>query len=215
MSTKPKDVWMTTLMSRCRSADEGVLLLELENAMREFFESSMAWQDELGPYTISAGTDLELDKISSLTEDGLSVVYVREVRVGDYYAIEIPKDPGMVDTISDAEPILYYYCPVPNVIHFEPPNAVDVLGITYVRAALRPKTCNSIIPDFVGTHLFEPILDGTLGRLFGYTDVPFSNEAKSQYHLRRFRNGIGKWRDQAERKFTKADRTWLYPRGWV
>jgi hypothetical protein len=201
------------------SADEGVLLLELENAMREFFIESQAWQEELGPYDIVQNTDLELDDLEQLQDDEISVAYVKEVRVGEWYATPITKDPGPVDEVSAEERSdLYYYCPQPNVIHFEPPMDGDLSGITYVRAVLRPKNCRSIIPDYVGTHFFEAIIDGTLGKLYAYnSDFPFSDTTAAGYHLRRFRTHIVQWKDQANRKFTTADAAWRFPQsgGWV
>jgi hypothetical protein len=57
---------------------------------------------------------------------------------------------------------------------------------------------------------FEPVLDGTLGRLYSQPAKPYSSPQLAQYHMRRYRAGIARARDVANRGFTNGV-AWRFP----
>lgn len=58
---------------------------------------------------------------------------------------------------------------------------------------------------------YDVILDGCVGRLMSQQDKPYTNPALAQYHVRRFRNGISRARDEARRQFNTANDGFVFP----
>jgi hypothetical protein len=210
MAKDAKEIWFSSLASKLNGADDSVIVLELGNSMREFFEHSLAWQVELGGYDLPTANDLNLnekpDGGTGLYPDDLyaRIVYIMEVRVGDVFATPTTYD-QTVRFSSPSTGRFCYICPTPSEITFYPTPAEAQTGTVFARAALTPQGCDNELPDFIATHYFEPILDGALGRLYMYPKHPWSNSTLGTYHLRRFRNEMAKARDIASRRFTRSD----------
>lgn len=58
---------------------------------------------------------------------------------------------------------------------------------------------------------FETLLDGTLFRLYGQPAKPWSNQQLAQYHGSRFRMGINRARDIAQRSHSNQQGRWNFP----
>jgi hypothetical protein len=71
-----------------------------------------------------------------------------------------------------------------------------------------------VVPEFLLRVYSVHITDGVLGKMMQQQNKSYSNDAKSLYHLRRFRTGIQIAKTAAARKNTKGAQTWSYPRGW-
>lgn len=89
--------------------------------------------------------------------------------------------------------------PPAQLVDFMPPTAGRT-GWAFV--ALRPARFDAVrvgnIPELFTTW-YETMLDGTLGRLYAMPSKPWSNPQLAQYHGTRFRQGMNRARDIAER----------------
>jgi hypothetical protein len=113
-------------------------------------------------------------------------------------------NPFNVDTLVTW--VLYAH----GLTHWEinpPAQLVDLLPPTAMRngwasLALRPRAFDVVklgrIPELFTTW-FETMLDGTLFRLYGMPSKPWSSPQLAQYHGTRFRMGLNRARDIAER----------------
>lgn len=89
----------------------------------------------------------------------------------------------------------------------------DGTSAVYIQGAtVTPGTFDTdTIPDFLYNRWVEQIKDGVLGRLYGQPGKTYTNLVQSQYHLRRFQNGIAEARDIGRRRYTNVDSGWKYP----
>jgi hypothetical protein len=89
--------------------------------------------------------------------------------------------------------------PPAMLVDFAPPTA-SRQGFAIV--ALRPHTFDEVklnaLPELFTTW-FETMLDGTLARLYAMPAKPWSAPSLAQYHGQRFRQGLNRARDIAER----------------
>jgi hypothetical protein len=110
----------------------------------------------------------------------------------------------------DANTLVVWVLHVNGLTHWsiDPPALlVDLLPPTAQRngwavLALRPRAFDEVrlnaLPELFTTW-FETMLDGTLFRLYGQPAKPWSSPQLAQYHGTRFRQGINRGRDIAER----------------
>jgi hypothetical protein len=89
--------------------------------------------------------------------------------------------------------------PPAQLVDFAPPTA-NREGFAIL--ALRPRAFDEVklntLPELFTTW-YETMLDGTLGRLYAMPAKPWSAPPLAQYHGTRFRQGINRARDIAER----------------
>lgn len=78
--------------------------------------------------------------------------------------------------------------------------------------ALHPVNFDVIFPPELWVHWFETILDGTLARLYGQPAKPYSSPQLAQYHMARYRAGLNRARDAANREYTDGPGRWCFPR---
>jgi len=80
-----------------------------------------------------------------------------------------------------------------------------------------PSFPDTTVPELFATYWYDVILDGAIGVLCAEQDKSYTNPQKATLHQRRFRNGIGRARDQARNQFNTSADGFLYPRvgGWL
>lgn len=77
--------------------------------------------------------------------------------------------------------------------------------------ALKPVSLDIEFPPMLWMQWFDVILDGVLARLYGMPSKPFSSPQLATYHGPRFRDGIRRARDIAQRGFTDGGGRWCFP----
>jgi hypothetical protein len=110
----------------------------------------------------------------------------------------------------DVNTLVTWVLYVNGLTHWEinpPAQLVDFNTPTAIREgfailSLRPRSFDEVklnaLPELLTTW-FETMLDGTLGRLYAMPAKPWSAPPLAQYHGTRFRQGINRARDIAER----------------
>ncbi len=197
-------VWTDELTVRLPGASTDQIDLELKATVREFFTKSGFWTEELDPIDIVADTDIYTLTPTEGVIMGTMYVWV------DHKSIPLSTiKPKTVSTSSNS--VQTAWAPQPNQIQLFPMPSVDITGGLKVLVRLNPDAKWRQLPDELGSHFFDEILDGVLGRLYSQPGKPYTNIVVSQYHLRRFRDGIARARDMGQKRYSNAETPWTYP----
>lgn len=200
-------------------APKAVVQLATFAMLREFFVQSGAWLIEAPAVSIKANQDTYyLDP----QPDG-AVLYIHAIAfpTGDRFkflqATQQQVFRAKVNAPS-AVPISYHsYVDVPGKFTLTPPVSVDMKQalIPYVVLTLQDDACvgtNDTVPSWMLRYWKDHWIDGVLGRLMSQPDKPYTNLITSQYHMRRFRNGISQARDMGRKQFGSAETNFQFPR---
>lgn len=177
-------------------ASEAGIKSELFEVLKEFFDDSNAWREDI-QFQAEANTDTYL---LSPRYDGQ---IIRLIGIWDAKGISIPAfmpDFGTVRLLhapSNTPPSPYFARVVKSVVL---PTTKDDLPIA---------------PDWTLRVYSIHILDGLLGKMMSQQQKSYSNEAKSIYHLRRFRTGIQIARTEAARANGVGNQEWAFPSGFT
>lgn len=198
--------WLGELRTRLPGISEGQLKLELSSTLREFFTKSGMWMEELAPINVIADKDLY-----KLVFPQAKVMGVHNVSIEGTPIILLDRRPlgtgtGRARGAYMLEHDLMQLFPMPNT---------DIIKGLKVIARLNPGYGMCKIPVEAVTHFFDEVMDGVLGRLYAQPGKPYTNLIQSQYHLKRFRDGMAVARDMARRRYSTAERSWAYPQGWA
>lgn len=216
-------IWEPAVVSRIPSADSGIIQQEIFQAVREFCEQSLAWQEEFGDYSPLPGVDLELNYCpfgncsGTYPNDSLAeVIYVMEVLLDEQYVTPTTHQWSSNVVGNPRNENLGFFCPEPHTLRFVPELKTAQVDNCRIRAACWPMNDNQSVPEYFKINYFDAVLDGALSRLYLNSGAAFANAELAKYHLARFRTGISRARDISTRRFTRSDAEWAFPRtGWV
>ena len=201
------DIWLEAASTRLPGAPLVALQQEWLWAAREFFSRSTAWRHTLPAITIVAGTDLY-----SLTSDvtDASINQVHQASIPDRYLSPSSQHPVVLGN-QESETPTQFSSPNQTDIRLWPKPSKEITDGLLVTVSLIPTSLTTAMPDYLGNQFFEPLLDGMLGKMMNYPNRPFSNDTKAAYHLRRFRSGMARARNNAIHGLNESSNTWNYP----
>ena len=202
------DEWINELTTRLPGISSGQLKLELKSTLREFFTKSGFWMEELAPINIRADKDQYKLSYPQAKVMGVHYVWANGRPIG--LATTLPKRTA---TSSNLPSVAYMLEHDLMQIFPAPPRYGD--GALKVVARLNPLPDMCKVPSETVSHFFDEVMDGVLGRLYSQPGKPYTNLVQSQYHLKRFRDGIAMARDMGRRRYGNAERSWSYPQGWA
>lgn len=200
------DEWATELKVRVPGAAVDQLELELRATLREFFTKSGWWMEELSSINIKEGKDLYRLNYPQATVMGVHYAWINGTPLS--LGTQAPKTTNPSGSASVA------FMAESNLMQLFPMPSTDMDDALKIIVRLNPLTEMCKVPVETVTHFFDEIMDGVLGRLYGMPSKPYTNLLLSQYHLRRFRDGISTARDMGRRRFSTATRPWSFPGGW-
>lgn len=175
-------------------ASDGGIKAELFDTMREFFDISSCWTENITVAIVPAIVDYTLVP----AEDG-----------------EIIRLAGVIDENNIPQSAL-----LPTLT---PPTATMSLPVpqsnphtwtaTVVKNVVLPVTEDSIplAPQFSLPVYGLVILDGVLGKMMMQPNKSYTNDTYATYHLRRFRNGMAGAKTAALRRNTFGSQAWSFP----
>jgi len=217
----PKEVWGQSIRARLPGADEGAWLLEFENAVEEFCRDSLALSYAI-PMELQAGVEkYPLNPIVYQTDpldsefSGVHALFVhyaefasppRRVRPRAAVSALAKTAVGPPAAIWVAEPAVVQVVPVPS-------SSVDLDAFT-VATSLIPTRPIRDVPKMLADYYFEPLLDGTLGRMMSHPKRPYSDPKLGVYHMKRYRNGKRVAKDEALRRWGNAETSLVYNPDW-
>jgi len=176
-------------------ASEAGIKAELYDVLKEFFEDSSCWQEDIPflpvanqtEYLLAPAQDGQIIRLNGVWDGNLSPV---ESYMPDFATL-ILRWPPQSDSPAN------FFARVTKTV---------TLPIT--RDAL------PVAPDWTLRVYSIHILDGLVGKMMGQQQKTYSNNTMAAYHLKRFRTGIQLAKVAAERANLKGAQNWSYPRGW-
>lgn len=185
-------------MARVRlpgSSDAG-LKAELYDTMSEFFEDSRCWLESIQFNVVTDTTNYQVvpteGQIIGLVGVRDSSNQAQGALMPDIGTIILSQIPNI------AQAPLYYYAIVSKNVSL--PTGASNLPVG---------------PDWLLPRWHTGILDGLLGRMMSHKEKPYSDEKRSSYHLKKFRNAVAQARVAALRQHTLGAQAWRFPQGFA
>jgi hypothetical protein len=219
MAMVSSDIWADELTVALPGATKQAIQQAFRATFREFCNQSGAWARELPLVDIVAGQDTYslASQVSDATILYILGAYLRMVNGEDVHhralaALQTPFHRDRSTSTSGLPRGFYGNTEAPATIVLTPTPKESMAGGLLVYVALGPKyPYEDEVPDFLRSHAYDVLLDGTLGRMMGQQDKPYTNTIGAQYYLRRFRTGIAQQRDMARRQYTSTESSFLFP----
>lgn len=197
MALDPRELkqFLANAQTKLTGASESGIKAELYDVMKEFFEDSNCWREDItflpvagiADYSLAPAQDGQIIRLIGVWDDKGSPV---EAFMPSFGVVTL------LNTLS-ADAAANYTARVIKTVS---------LPIT--------KDATPIVPAWtLGVYSIH-ILDGLVGKMMGQQQKAYSNNTLSTYHLRRFRTGIQLAKAAAEHANLQGAQNWSYPRGW-
>lgn len=186
------DFYLTQLLGQAKvvltGASDAEMRVQFFDVLREFFDNSNSWLENIGITVIPHLLDYQLQPLSG-----------RIIRLnGVYDQNNVPQNAVM---------------PVPGLLHFlYPYNDVLPMSAIVIKNVDGPLEC--FPPDFPEWLLPQygvGLLDGILGRMMAQPGQSWADRATATYHLQRFRDCYCKARVATRLANTVGAQAWAYP----
>jgi hypothetical protein len=177
-------------------ASESGIKAELYDVLKEFFEDSSCWQEDI-PFLPLA------DQTEYLLAPAHEGQIIRLLGVWD--------DKG--SPRSDA--FMRDFATL-TLVNAPQNDATEPFTARVIKTVTLPITKDAIpvAPDWTLRVYSIHVLDGLLGKMMGQQQKTYSNNSLSAYHLKRFRTGIQIAKVAAERANLVGAQNWMYPQNW-
>lgn len=190
---------ITRLMNNLRvqlpGAIDGVIQLEIYNAMNEFFQDSNVWREDIDVPVVP--NTLNYTIVPTATAS-----IVRLIGVVDNYERPVG---AVLDLLNDNELALFN----------SPSEAATYTA--QVSLTVNEPLDNEGFPTFPAWVLnlyMGDFISGVLSRMLAQPAKPYTNAQLATYHGTAFRGAISKARSEANRRYTYRNQVWRFPRGW-
>jgi hypothetical protein len=219
----------------CGGALDGVIRMEMFNALKEFFQRTDAWLLEVPiyivPYTndyrVGTGQNVVVNRLMGLDRPR-SPPPSAEYPLPPY----LPMCPEQFlstdgrNTASEAQDPLFRTqrsgallnagekCPILRIR--DNPTADEVWIATLALTPCDPVDSEGFVspPNWVMEKYLNYIANGVNMRLMLQPGKPYTSLPGAQYHGRMFNQGIGLCRTEVRHMFGYAAQRWAYPQGW-
>lgn len=196
--------WLKMLLPQTPGAVRSLVRLEFIKAVREFYEESGCLREVVTRDVVAdtAEYTIEPDTANTLTLRPLNVAYNRvPLRI-------LMRKPDEV-TESTGTPRAWYRVGVNTVVLWPKPTEALANGIS-VYISLLPDPTVSSLPNISKVEHFDALIDGTLGLLKQQPAKPYTDLLTAQYHLRRFRSAIAKFKALANKGNVPGGAGWTF-----
>jgi hypothetical protein len=201
--------WLKDALVSTPGATRAVVKRELINAAREFYRETTALREFVGPETITAADETydlntliatpaqyEVSLVLSAAINRIPLARLTEQPHGEYEEAEMPNK---------------YFMASSGVLNLWPRPLTQIDDALTVYVSLIPKEAATALPDDAAVHYYDALRDGMLGRMHGHPAKPYTNPVLAEYHLKRFRNAIGKARSAVKTADARGV-GWTFPR---
>lgn len=197
--------WLKDTLPRTNGAVRSVVKQELSNTVREFYKDSRAWRVTVGPRNVVANRrQYILTPYDAYSE----VIGIGAVTI-DGQPLRPMTRRAHVASNTTSTP-MYYSMPEPGILELYP-TPLQAMTSMFIDLHLIPAINVRLLPTVAGTEHYDAILDGLLGRMYAHPAKPYTNLEGAGYHLKRFRNAIGKAAGQAKQGYV-GGQDWYFPR---
>lgn len=230
MTTTPIARVIDRVRYNCPGALDGLVRLELYNAMSEFFARSNIWLFELPVYTVRETNDYIVDTGQDVLVNRLmaiSEIAPQPIAPLEYAPTNPPQFLADVNPPSGPEVnnplfrvprggvLLNAGTPNPIIrIAFNPGQRVWVATLALNVSDPLDADGLPIVPAWIMEKYKDAIGDGVISRMMTQAGKPYSNQQGAAFHGRKFNQGVGLARQEARDMFTYNGQRWSFPEGW-
>jgi hypothetical protein len=214
---------------------DGMIRLEVYDALKEFFARTDAWLFELPVYITPESNDYQIDTCQHAIVQRLMALGRPRAPVppsGPWPPAYLPMRPPQFLQTSDGggssesqNPLFRTHrvgvllnagvkCPILRIDLN--PNVSETWIATLSLNISDPMDKDGFAepPDWVMEKWNSYIASGVISRLMLQPGKPYSSLPGSQYHGRKFNEGVGLARTEVRRMFTYGSQRWNFPGGW-
>lgn len=219
----------------CGGALDGVVRMEMFNALKEFFQRTDGWLLEVpifivpttNDYQVNTGQNVVVNRLMGLDRPRSPPPF-GEPLVQPYLPMCPPQYLSTLgpDAGSEAQNPLFRTqragvllnagakCPILRI--WDNPSAEEVWIATLALNICDPVDSAGFTspPDWVLEKYMNYLASGVNMRLMLQPGKPYSSLTGAQYHGRMFNQGIGLCRTEVRRMFAYAGQRWNFPGGW-
>jgi hypothetical protein len=183
-------------------AIDDALRLELFSVLKEFFQESNIWEEdipfEVAVTTLSRVTDPEAFTYEIVPTEGMITRLVNVKDSGGYPVHATMTTPGQIVLTTS-------------------PNNAQTYTATVTKTVSDPVTRQGypVFPNWVLQRYFNEILDGLLGAMMGQIAKPYSSPQMAKYHLGRFGRGISRAGNEASHGNIIGAQAWRFPQSFT
>lgn len=174
------------------ASTEAAIQHELYDTLREFFNDSSSWLENIPVPIVPQVVTYQLVPIEGQI--------IRLSGVCDQNGIRQPAIMPVLGTIC----LRYPY------------SQASTFTASVVKNVVQPTSDDfyPVAPDWLLPVWGVGILDGLLGRMMSHQSKPYADREQSIYHLARFRDVIARARTTTTRANTFGAQAWIYPQDW-
>lgn len=221
----------------CSGALDGVIRMEMYNTLKEFFQRTNIWLFELPIYIVSEMNDYKLETGQNVTVNRLMALerprsppppegpwppgYL-PMCPPQFLPVVQGEDQGFVEAqnplfrVKRAGGLLNAgsRCPILRIAHN--PSCNEVWIATLALTPCDPTDAEGFLdpPDWVMEKYLSYIASGVNCRLMLQPGKPYSSVPGTQYHGRKYNEGIGLARTEVRNLFNYSGQNWQFPQGW-
>lgn len=197
MSLDPREVKQLLAQAQIKltGASESGIKVELYDVLKEFFDDSSCWTENIGFLPLADTTEYLLAP-------------AQEGQIIRLNGVWDDKGSPMTAFMPDFATLLLANAPQNDGTANWTAQVVKTVTLPITKDGL------PIAPDWTLRVYSVHILDGLVGKMMGQQQKTYSNTTLSAYHLKRFRTGIQIAKTAADRANLKGAQKWSYPRGW-
>jgi hypothetical protein len=192
------DIWLKDLLAYTPGAERKVVRQELLNTLRDFFNESYAWRNSTTQNLRAGRSKYYLSPVDAHTDvAGVLAVYVD--------GVELLPLPEYMQTDTQPGNPRYFYCFAPDGIELFPTPSTAIARGLRIQGAMVPNPNVKRVPAIAVTKFYNPILDGTLARMYSHPNKPYSSPQMAAAKQQLYKYGVARARAQSRRGFTSAD----------
>ena len=214
---------------------DGIIRLEIFEALKEFFQRTNIWLLEvpifivpaINDYMITTGQNvvvnrlMRLDRSPSLPPPGGPPSYVPTCPPQYLSVTQSTGHPEMqsqdpVFRTGRAGALLNAGSKCPILRIGQNPTANETWVATLALNTCDPTDPDGFVspPDWIMEKYLSYLASGVLTRLYLQPGKPYSSMPGSQYHGRKFNEGVGLARTEVKNMFVFGGQSWQFPSGW-
>lgn len=198
------------------AAPDSLIQSKLADCIRDFYTTTAAWREVIGPYNIAANQQtLDINPVDQYSQF--------QYLLG---AFLFPSTPGSNQTqpikplsrrpfglmFSNPGPYpLWYWMETPSRMWLYPQPAAALGRSLWLYGALLPLVNTPVLPPIAITHHLDALMSGTIHRLCRMPKKPWTDKDAAEEHRRIYVKEQRKARDLANRSYSNATAPWCYP----
>lgn len=238
MTCAPTDRLLQTITIEAPGATPDLISLQLFNVMDEFFRRTQTWKyqneiqltQDITEYDLALPVNAAMVRVLGVSHNGVPVTSTSAAGVVQTALGRLNPDltfpdgdsmyaPQVMDLRGDGTFTYAIYRPEYITTSFTP-DAEQVkypllvwLILSLNKSCLECDCDDWAVEEWMWDMFFDNWLDGTLGRLMGMINKPWSNPVMASYHGKRFRNAMAFRKQEAMRNYVFGIPGWRFPRG--